>query len=143
MHLTGFFAAHGPQQLYQTAWSPQQAHLFGAVGAGRSLDIYDGRFSGEPVFRHEAAHAREILCIDWNKYADAVIATGSVDLAIHIWDIRMNGHGPISKSGDPCISNRLLGHRRAVRDLRWSPYSQQRLVSVGYVREMVLVLLLS
>ena len=35
-----------------------------------------------------AAHQHEVLSTDWCKYNDCVLATGSVDKSIKIWDIR-------------------------------------------------------
>ena len=38
--------------------------------------------------RYIPAHEYEILTCDWNKYNDCVIATGSVDKTVKLWDIR-------------------------------------------------------
>lgn len=31
----------------------------------------------------------QVLAVDWSKYNDCVIATGSVDKSIKTWDVRM------------------------------------------------------
>lgn len=65
----------------------------------------------------------EILTHDWNKYNDTVIATGGVDRAIRVFDIRNASGGPTSL---------LVGHEYAVRRLAWSPHASDILVSTSY-----------
>lgn len=31
----------------------------------------------------------QVLAVDWSNYNDCVIATGSVDKSIKVWDVRM------------------------------------------------------
>ena len=64
----------------------------------------------------------EILSCDWNKYRDTVVATGSVDRQVCVWDIR-NGSKPIA-----AFSN----HQLAVRRVRFSPHSDSLLLSCAY-----------
>ena len=35
------------------------------------------------------AHQHEILTADWCKYNDCIVATGSTDKTIRLWDVRM------------------------------------------------------
>ncbi len=35
------------------------------------------------------AHGYEVLSADWCKYNDCIIATGSIDKTIKVWDVRM------------------------------------------------------
>lgn len=65
----------------------------------------------------------EVLTHDWNKYNDAVIATGGVDRAIRTFDIRNPAAGPASV---------MLGHDYAVRRLSWSPHAGDVLLSASY-----------
>lgn len=37
------------------------------------------------------AHEMEVLTLDWNKYMENVIFTGSVDRTIKMWDLRNPG----------------------------------------------------
>lgn len=66
------------------------------------------------------AHAQEVLTCDFSKYED-VIATGSGDNTIRLWDLRMVSR-PISM---------LTGHRYAVKKVRFSPWTANHLLSAS------------
>ncbi|XP_015224498.1 PREDICTED: peroxisomal targeting signal 2 receptor-like, partial [Cyprinodon variegatus] len=68
------------------------------------------------------AHKAEILSCDWCKYDQNLLATGSVDCSVCVWDLR-NVRQPVS---------RLLGHTYAVRRVKFSPFSQTLLASCSY-----------
>lgn len=63
-----------------------------------------------------------MLTCDWNKYDENVLATGSVDTLIKVWDVR-NPMSPLET---------LHGHQYAVRRLRFSPHSESVLASCSY-----------
>ena len=67
------------------------------------------------------AHDYEILSLDWNKYNENILATGSIDKSIRLWDMR-NLSTPITT---------LHGHNYAVRRLKFSPHSERTLASVS------------
>lgn len=69
-----------------------------------------------------AAHAFEVLAADWCKYNDCILATGSVDKSIKVWDVRMPQRELTS----------LLGHTYAVRRVAFSPHSPTLLASCAY-----------
>jgi peroxin-7 len=73
--------------------------------------------------QHPAAMPGEVLTHDWNKYHDAVVATGGVDRAIRTFDLRNPAGGPTAL---------LLGHEYAVRRLAWSPHAADVLLSASY-----------
>ena len=46
------------------------------------------------------AHSLEILTCDWNKYhAGSLIATGSVDKTVKVWDLRRPGQPVATMAG--------------------------------------------
>lgn len=78
------------------------------------------------------AHNGEVLCLDWNKWQRGLIATGSVDRTIKIWDCRMiKNNTSTSSNGAECILQ-LPGHEYAVRKVQWSNYSGDLLASASY-----------
>ncbi|KAG5235066.1 peroxisome biogenesis protein [Salix suchowensis] len=44
-------------------------------------------------------HDFEILCCDWNKYDDRIIATASVDKRIRVWDMWSLVDGLLASTG--------------------------------------------
>lgn len=115
-----------------------------SVGADRSTRLWDERVGAHrgPFRVIENGHSNEVLTVDWNKWDPMQFATGSVDSTICIWDWRMLGSPhfnvatPLKSLGAPSRlyspTHTLRGHQRAVRRLRWSPFSSTQLVSVGY-----------
>ena len=67
-------------------------------------------------------HDFEILACDWSKYNDAVLATGSVDKSVRIWDTRAPGQ-PLQT---------LQGHSYAVRRIKFSPWQENLIYSCSY-----------
>ena len=68
------------------------------------------------------AHEYEILTCDWNKYNDCVLATGSVDKSIKLWDIR-NPQRELAV---------MTGHQYAVRRVKCSPHAENVVYSSSY-----------
>ena len=79
------------------------------------------------------AHATEVLSFDWNKYQPYVLATGSVDTMIRVWDCRMVKSGAATgpQVGGTNLRE-LRGHEYAVRKVQWSNYSGDLLASASY-----------
>lgn len=68
------------------------------------------------------AHPCEVLTADWCKYNDCIIATGSVDKTIKVWDVRMTQRELTT----------LMGHTYAVRRVLFSPHAPTVVASCGY-----------
>ncbi|KXJ92239.1 WD domain-containing protein [Microdochium bolleyi] len=131
---------------YSTSYCPSNPNIISAVSSDSFLRIFDLRTPVSAQYHlttkipvHQLppvplpqglgpggpppAMPAEILTHDWNKYNDTVIATGGVDRAIRIFDIRNPNAGPASL---------LMGHEYAVRRLAWSPHASDILVSTSY-----------
>lgn len=104
--------------LYQVKWHPREAALLATVGAEGRLHLVDVRMpnTANTLF----IPGGECLCLDWNKYDGMTVATGSVDGTIRLWDLRTQAQTQV-----------LSGHRRAVKDVRWSPWSPDDLISAS------------
>jgi peroxin-7 len=82
----------------------------------------------------------EILTLDWNKYMENVVITGSVDRNIKMWDLR----NPMRPLGGNCFIFLVLtcaefsGHAYAVRKVRCSPHHRNLFASVSYDRNFCL-----
>jgi len=96
------------------------ADVFATASGDCTMKIWDARqqYSSATV----AAHAFEVLSVDWNKYNDALVATASVDKTVRVWDLR-NAAAPLLT---------LAGHGFAVRRVKWSPFAEHVLFSASY-----------
>merc|ERR1719359_719953 len=85
------------------------------------LHIHDLNVGDAPVAAIRA-HAHEILTVDWNKYNEFLVVTGSVDKTLRAFDLR-NPSRPLQI---------LHGHQLAVRRVKCHPFSESQMVSVSY-----------
>ncbi|KAJ6724899.1 hypothetical protein OIU85_022782 [Salix viminalis] len=99
--------------VYSAVWNSRHKDVF----ASASVDV---REPGSTMII--PGHDFEILCCDWNKYDDCIIATASVDKRIRVWDMR-SFRAPILV---------LNGHGYAVRKVKFSPHHRNFLVSCSY-----------
>ncbi|KAF5379287.1 hypothetical protein D9757_007608 [Collybiopsis confluens] len=131
--------------VYQALFSPHQPDLVATCSTDGTLKIFDLRSPayasgpGTNTFTNPLSAAvltvpaspSEILTLDWNKYRPFILATGSVDRMVKVWDCRM-----VKTSGDPQIGaaceTSLPGHEYAVRKLQWSPHTPDILATASY-----------
>lgn len=92
--------------------------MIASAGQDGSCRIWDVKTQKNAVAI--PAHMQEVMTCDFSKYED-IIATGSGDNTIRLWDLRM-----VSR---PLLM--LLGHRYAVKKLRYSPFSANHLLSAS------------
>lgn len=110
--------AHHAAACHQVTWHPSNPSVLVSAGADHHLVICDLRGGGKRVLRNEHP---EVMTVDWCKYNDDVLACGSADGAIRVWDVRQGA-----------VQSTLRGHRRAVRRLVWSPFRPDRVLSASY-----------
>jgi peroxin-7 len=106
--------------VYEARWHPRQPGLIASTSSDGFLRLYDLKQSS-PIIK-SLAHPTEILCLDWSKYDDHLLVTGSCDNCLRLWDIRMTTE---------CIAI-LSGHEAAVRRTKFDPHRRDRLASTGY-----------
>ena len=72
------------------AWHSLHDSLFGSVGEDRQLLIWDTRKgdSSKPATTREDTHTADVHCIAFNPYSAYVLATGSADKTVALWDLR-------------------------------------------------------
>ncbi|KAJ3805338.1 peroxin 7 [Lentinula lateritia] len=130
--------------VYQALFSPHQPDLISTCSTDGTLKMFDLRSPayatgpGTNSFINPLsaavltipASASEVLTLDWNKYRPMVLASGSVDRMVKVWDCRMVKLGD-SQVGGICESS-LPGHEYAVRKLQWSPHHADLLATASY-----------
>ncbi|OMJ27191.1 Histone-binding protein RBBP4 [Smittium culicis] len=72
-------------------WHPLHKHLFASVGDDQFMKIWDTRtnLSDNKATKEVHAHSSEVNCVAFNPNSETVIATGSSDTTVALWDLRM------------------------------------------------------
>ena len=123
--------------IYQAIFSPHEADIVASCSTDGSVRVFDLRAPSQLAYPAPAitipAHSAEILSLDWNKWQPHILATGSVDRLIRIWDTRMLKTGEMNggHTGSVCIKE-LGGHEYAVRKVQWSNFAPDLLASASY-----------
>ncbi len=108
--------------MYASIWSPRSQSNFCTANADGTIRIFDVNCPTKSSSQTINAHSNEVLTVDWSKYCDSVVFSGSTDGSVKMWDLRYP-NDPVSI---------LLGHQLAVRRIKCSPFNPNIIVSVGY-----------
>lgn len=113
-------------------WHPQHWNILASVSDDLRLAILDTRENdmSKAVFTVTSAHKDAVNCVAWNPHPrfEWVLATGSADGSIGIWDARY------IKDGKKLIS--LEDHVDGVVRLDWNPHDPSILASGGVDRRI-------
>jgi len=108
------------------SWHVQSPHVFGSVGDDRQILLWDTRRAKDPFIRVAAAHYADINAIAFNPHHEFLLATGSADQVVKVWDIRNT-----SKA-----LHHLKSHDKEVFQLQWAPFDASILASCGADRRV-------
>ncbi|KAL3689823.1 hypothetical protein R1sor_016132 [Riccia sorocarpa] len=104
------------------AWHLRHEYLFGSVGDDRQLLVWDTRTSTSEKPLHAIdAHQAEVNCLAFNPFNEFLLATGSADRTVALYDLRK-----LSK----CLHT-FVNHAEEVFQIGWSPMNQTILASCG------------
>ena len=110
------------------AWHCQLPHMFGSVGDDKSLKIWDTRKAPDAACLNSVeAHQAEVNCLAFNPFNEYVLATGSADKTVALFDLRK-------------LDNRLhtfASHTEEVFQIGWSPKHETILSSCGADRRLM------
>lgn len=68
------------------AWDPHVAHRFVVACEDGSVTCFDARKEGAPLWKLDA-HKKATSSVDFNPVAAGVLATGSADKTVKLWDV--------------------------------------------------------
>jgi len=108
------------------SWSPYCVTLLGSVGDDRKIKLWDTRMKEASI--EVDAHMHEINSLDFNKQDPNLLATGSSDKTVAVWDIR-NMQKKLAS---------LEFHKEPVSGLKWAPFSTTLLASYSNDRRVLL-----
>jgi len=109
------------------AWHLHNNSIFGSVGDDCKLMIWDTREKRYDKAKHIVdAHSKEINCLAFNPFSEYILATGSADKTVALWDMRS-------------LKSKLHsfeGHSEEVYQVAWSPFNETILASASSDRRL-------
>lgn len=109
------------------AWHMLHDSLFGSVGDDGVLCIWDTRSQRTNQASHTIqAHERDVNCLAWNQFSEFILATGSADKTVKLWDLR-NLNASL---------HTFENHTDEVFNIQWSPHCETILASSGSDRRV-------
>lgn len=109
------------------AYHQHHPQLFGSVGDDCKLMIWDTRDANYSKAKHTVdAHAKDINCLAFNPFSEFLLATGSADKTVALWDLRS-------------LKSKLHsfeGHTEDVYQVGWSPHNETILASASLDRRI-------
>uniref|UniRef100_F7A4Z7 RB binding protein 7, chromatin remodeling factor n=2 Tax=Ornithorhynchus anatinus TaxID=9258 RepID=F7A4Z7_ORNAN len=109
------------------AWHLLHESLFGSVADDQKLMIWDTRSNTTSKPSHSVdAHTAEVNCLSFNPYSEFILATGSADKTVALWDLRnlkLKLHS-------------FESHKDEIFQVHWSPHNETILASSGTDRRL-------
>jgi histone-binding protein RBBP4 len=110
-------------------YHPIHAHLIGSASDDYTWQVIDTRMeTSKKALWRSVAHADAVNSIAFHPEFDSLLATGSADKSIGIWDLR-NFEKPLHS---------LQAHKGDVMSLQWHPQDASILASSGNDRRILL-----
>lgn len=108
---------------------PLHLALIGTVSDDLTLQILDTRSASttSSVTKGKDGHQDAINALSFNPASEYVLATGSADKTIGIWDLRNLNYK----------LHALEGHQDSVTSLSWHPFEEAILGSSSYDRRII------
>ncbi|XP_076275026.1 histone-binding protein RBBP4-like isoform X2 [Rhynchophorus ferrugineus] len=109
------------------AWHLLHESLFGSVADDQKLMFWDIRCNNtrKPAITVDA-HTAEVNCLSFSPYSEYILATGSSDKTVALWDLRnlkLKLHS-------------LESHKDEIFQVQWSPHNKTILASSGTDRRL-------
>lgn len=109
------------------SWHLLHESLFGSVADDQKLMIWDTRSNTTSKASHAVdAHTAEVNCLSFNPYSEFILATGSADKTVALWDLRnlkLKLHS-------------FESHKDEIFQVQWSPHNETILASSGTDRRL-------
>eukprot|EP00128_Syssomonas_multiformis_P009053 Colp12_sorted_trinity150504_noHs@11388 len=108
-------------------WHLLHDSLFGSVGDDSKLMIWDTRSAIKDRAAHVVeAHQQEVYCLSFNPYSEFILATGSADKTVALWDLR----------NLKLKLHTFESHTDEIFQVQWSPHNETILASSGSDRRV-------
>jgi len=125
--LTVFKHHEGP--VGDVSWHSKDAHTFASVGDDKLLILYDARLPPESAAVSKVvAHQDEIHCVAFHPAQDTLLATGSADHTLGLFDTR--------KLEKPL--HVMAHHSDSIYQISWNPHNQSCIASSAGDRRLMI-----
>ncbi|XP_052243676.1 histone-binding protein RBBP4 isoform X1 [Dreissena polymorpha] len=126
------------------AWHLLHESLFGSVADDQKLMIWDTRSNNTSKPSHTVdAHTAEVNCLSFNPYSEFILATGSADKTVALWDLRnlkLKLHSFESHKDEifqvQWSPHNSLSFGLITCQVQWSPHNETILASSGTDRRL-------
>merc|ERR1712087_13165 len=109
------------------AFHGHHAQIFGSVGDDCKLMIWDLRDNRPDKAKHVVdAHSKEINCVAFNPFSEFLLATGSADKTVALWDMRSL----------KAKLHSFEAHAEEIYQVSWSPFNETILASASLDRRL-------
>lgn len=122
------------------SFSPFSPNLLAIGNTNSNINLLDLRMlsnkekSSEGLLHTMMGHSDSISCLEFSPHKDGIIASGSQDRRLIVWDLFKIGEEQQqedAEDGCPELFMMHAGHTGAVTDLSWCPYKNWTLGSVA------------
>lgn len=130
----------GTEGINCVSFSPFSSNLVATGNTNSNICLFDLRkMSSNPeqsngLLHTMMGHSDSITSLEFSPHKDGIIASGSQDRRVIIWDLHKIGEEQVqedAEDGCPELFMMHAGHTGAVNDLGWCPYKEWVLGSVA------------
>lgn len=127
-------------KIHAVRWSPVRHNVAATCGSDGNIKVVDiremcnGNKLVKSVSQVATAQGVEVLTCDWNKYNPFLLAAGTSEGRVFLWDIRKCTDGNFRSP--TILLESVLAHQLPVRSVRWSPFYSSVLATGSYDTEV-------
>lgn len=110
-------------------FNPNNSNVFASVGDDLLLLLWDSRQGTKPTHTVATEHTMDVNSVSWNPVHDHLLATGSSDKRVHLYDLRRlpnsnqkKGSGADNTVHQNVMRHNFTAHESTIIQVDWSPH---------------------
>ena len=117
-------SVEGSASVEDVQWSPTEATVFASAECGGYVRIFDTRAPNRAMISHKIhSNGADVNVLSWNKLVANLLATGSDDGVLSVWDLRNFSSSP----SDLKPLARFTPHKTPLTSVEWHPTDESML----------------